>query len=90
MLRSLFVPTMLLILPSGAFAQVESQTRDMDFDQCLSVIRQLSSDLGVAPINVVETNILRIVRFNTSDGSVLISCSEPDRKLVITTSPHRG
>jgi hypothetical protein len=40
---------------------------------------------------VVETNILRIVRFNGSDGgSVLVTCSRPDQKMVITQSPRGG
>jgi len=47
------------------------------------------SQYGVAPINVVETSDVRIVRFLTSDGSVLISCSRPDRKMVVTISLKR-
>jgi hypothetical protein len=62
----------------------ESTTRDMSFEDCLRTIRKVASDLGVAPINIVETDILRIVRFLTSDGSVLVTCSKPDNKLIIT------
>ena len=58
----------------------------MPFDQCLATIRNVASQLGVAPINIVETNDLRIVRFPTSDGSVLVSCSKPDSKMVMTKS----
>ena len=65
---------------------LETQTRSMSYEQCLATIRQVSSELGVAPINIVETNIMRMVRFPTEDGSVLITCSAPDQKMVVTKS----
>lgn len=74
-----------LAVAAPAFAQ-ESTTRTMTFDQCLQNIRSVSSQLGVAPINIVETNDMRMVRFPTADGSVLVTCSRPDRKMVITRS----
>ena len=71
---------------SVSSASAQTQTRSMSFEECLATIRQVASDLAVAPVNIVETNILRIVRFVTSDGSVLVSCSQPDNKMVITKS----
>lgn len=68
---------------------VESTSVSASFDKCLATIRKTSSDLGIAPINIVETNIMRMVRFPTSDGSVLITCSKPDQRMVVTKSPHR-
>lgn len=72
-----------------AASEPESSSQTMSFEACLQVIRQTASQLGVAPINVVETNILRMVRFCSDDGSVLVTCSQPDQKLVVTRSPHR-
>lgn len=66
-----------------AFAE-QTTTKSMSFEACLAVIRQVAADIGMAPINIAETGILRIVRFPTSDGSVLVTCSKPDRKLIIT------
>ncbi len=63
-----------------------STTKTMSFENCLQVIRSTAADLGVAPINIVETNDLRMVRFPTVDGSVLVTCSRPDRKMVLTIS----
>lgn len=63
-----------------------SNSMDMSFDDCLSLIRRTSSDLGVAPKNIVETDIMRMVRFEASDGTVLVTCSRPDGKAVITRS----
>ena len=73
-----------LLLSAGAQAQPQSESRTMEFDQCLPLIRQTVTQLGVAPINIVETQDIRIVRFPTSDGGVLVSCSRLDRKVVIT------
>jgi len=50
----------------------------------------MADDLAIAPVNIVESNELRIVRFNTSDGSVLVTCSRPDRKMIVVQSPHQG
>ena len=70
-------------------AQPSSVTRSMSFDQCLQTIRSVSTSLRVAPVNLVETNILRMVRFRTRDGSVLVTCSRPDRRMVITQNNRR-
>jgi hypothetical protein len=69
---------------------VTSSSKSMPFRECLATIEQVSTDLGVTPINVIETTTVRMVRFNTADGSVLVTCSEPDEKMVITRSPHQG
>jgi hypothetical protein len=66
-----------------------SSSQSMPFEQCLEVIRRTASELGVAPVNIVETDILRIVRFCAVDESILVSCSRPDEKLVLTRSPYR-
>lgn len=67
-----------------------TMTKRMSFQECLQTIRGMATDLGVAPTNIVETSELRIVRFNTSDGSVLVTCSAADGKLVAVQSPHQG
>ena len=61
----------------------------MSFEDCQKLIRRFADSLGKAPINIVESEILRMVRFPASDGSVLVTCSKPDGKVVITRSPHR-
>ena len=80
----------LLLLPSSAMAQEKIQSSPMSFPGCLQTIRNTANHLRVAPVNVVSTKILRVVRLKTSDGSVLIRCSRPDHKMLITTSLHRS
>lgn len=37
----------------------------------------------------METRDVRTVRFCTVEGSVLVTCSRPDHRLILTHSPHR-
>lgn len=64
----------------------QSSSKSMSFDDCLRVIQNTATQLGVAPTNIVETSEMRMVRFPSSDGSVLVTCSRPDRKMVMTVS----
>lgn len=78
-----FVTIVMPFNPISAYA-LESVSRSMSFESCLELIRQYSAQIGVAPINLVETEIVRIVRYPTQDGSVLVTCSKLDEKLTIT------
>ena len=83
-----FFALILLIAPANAGTRI-IRSDTMGFDQCLATIRTMASTLGVAPINIIESNDLRMVRFWTNDGSgksYLVSCSRPDRKLVVNES----
>ena len=73
--RPLFAAPAALVAGLITPASAQTQTRTMSFEACLETIRKVASDLGVAPINIVETDIARIVRFPTSDGSVVVTCS---------------
>ena len=69
---------------------VQSSTETMSFERCIAWIQEVAGEFGIAPINIIESNIVRTVRFNTSDSSLLVTCSRPDRTMVLTRSPHRG
>jgi len=76
---------LITILALPAIAQ-QSTSKTMSYEDCLRVIQNTATQLGVAPINIVETSEMRMVRFPTADGSVLVTCSRPDRKMVTTIS----
>lgn len=57
--------------------------KSLKFHACLAAIRGAASKTGALPINIVETDFLRIVRFNTTDGYILASCSARTNKLVM-------
>ena len=84
-MRSIFTFVLLLIAMPTAKA-LETQTQSMSFEACLGVIRNIASQFATAPINIAETNDMRIVRFVTDDGSVLVTCSRPDHKMIVTKS----
>lgn len=64
-----------------ALSQPSSKT--MTFEACLRSIDLAAVRVGSRPISIVDTNNLRIVRFPTTDGSVLVACSKPDQKQIM-------
>ena len=64
----------------------------MAFGHCLRVIKSATEQFGFLPTKIVETPILRIVRFPKPDESgeaIMITCSKPDKILLISlTSPR--
>lgn len=76
---------------AGWVTKIESEkrrimTRHMSFQKCLAIIRKTSGSLGTPPTNIVETEIMRMVRFNSNDGTgdyILLTCSKIDQKLIM-------
>jgi hypothetical protein len=91
MLQNKFSPFLLLslVFPATTFAAASSQTISLSFDECLARKEAVISQLGVNPrdiIPVVNTKIMTMTKLCTVDGSVIVTCSKPDRKMVITQS----
>jgi hypothetical protein len=75
--------------PSSGTAPPVSDSISMSFQDCLSRKTQIVASLNVNPrdiIPIVNTGIMTMDRICTSDGSVLITCSKPDKKMVVTKS----
>ena len=66
-----------------------SESRSLSFDACNSAINDMSGQIGVRPLEIVNTQDVRTVRMLADDGSVLITCSKPDRRMVVTRSVRR-
>lgn len=84
-MKKILAGVLACLFASTSFAQ-QSTSKSMSFEECLQVIQRTATQLGVAPINIDETTDVRMVRFPTGDGSVLVTCSRPDRKMVMTIS----
>lgn len=69
-------------------SEPRSTSVEMSFEDCIRTIQSTASQLGAAPRNIVETTDMRMVRFITNDGSVLVTCSRADRKMVTTKSAN--
>jgi hypothetical protein len=83
---TLSLPALAVTLSVSTAAAMESTSRALPlaFNKCPGVIVFVGDQIGVSPTNIVETNVTRVVRFDAEDGSVLITCSRPDQKMVIT------
>ena len=74
------------------YAELPSESRNMDFDECKKLqASTLLSSVGTKTkvFSTVTTDVLTSIRVCTTDGSVLLSCSKPDNKLVVTKSPYQ-
>jgi hypothetical protein len=86
MLKAL-IALCVMLLPGMAWA-IETQTRDISFEGCLAAIAQVSGQYDAPPVNVVETSDIRIVKWFLSDGNVMVACSRPDHKMVVTKTAN--
>jgi hypothetical protein len=89
MVKSLSIAALMFLSSSQVFAQAESTSVNMSFEKCQSVQANTIAQLDVPAndiVHVVNTSILTITKIYTVDGSILISCSNPDQKMVITKS----
>ena len=74
------------------YAELPSESRSMDFYECKKIqASTLLSSVGTKTkvFSTVTTDILTSIRVCTTDGSVLLSCSKPDNKMVVTKSPYQ-
>ncbi|UCP00099.1 hypothetical protein LF844_09885 [Metapseudomonas lalkuanensis] len=88
MLKKIAAPA-LLVFASGAFGEASSTSSHATFEQCEAVKSKVITDLNVPPsqiIPIINTSIMTVTRICTADGSVLISCSREDEKMVVTRS----
>ncbi|WP_192560297.1 hypothetical protein [Pseudomonas allokribbensis] len=89
MIKSIIFAALGFLGVAQAFAAAESTSVSMSFEKCQSVQANTIAELNVSPgdiAHVVNTSMLTITKIYTADGSILISCSNPDQKMVITKS----
>lgn len=79
-----------IVLAAGAVAAVPCSAQTAtSFQNCLAQIRVVSTKLGVAPVNIVETSRLRMVRYPTRNGSVIVTCSARAPYMAVTASKKK-
>lgn len=67
-----------------------TKTMALSFNNYIAKREQVVASLNVnhrAIAPVVNTGIMTMTRICTADGSVLITCSKPDAKMVFNKSP---
>jgi hypothetical protein len=75
---------------SVSSAGLDTADQSMSFEECNQRIRSLADELGITPSTVVDSSAMRTVRFNTADGSVLVTCDAIDEKMIVVKSPRGG
>ncbi|MBF8753767.1 hypothetical protein [Pseudomonas guariconensis] len=89
MIKGSSFAAMLVAMPAIATAAAESTSTPMSFEKCQAVQANTIAQLNVAPgdiVRIVNTSVMTMTRLYTDDGSVIITCSAPDNKMVITKS----
>lgn len=89
MFSRLFAGLLVAAASGVAMAEASSQSVRATFDECLATQSRVIAQLNVSPsdiVHIVNTSQMTMTRVCTVDGSVLISCSKPDEKMVITKS----
>ncbi len=86
---SIFAALVILATPSIASATAESSSMPMSFEKCQATQANTIAQLNVPSgdiVQIVNTSSMTMTRIYVDDGSVLITCSAPDNKMVITKS----
>ena len=65
----------------------KKESKAMSWNSCVVTVQNMTKKIPSRV--VVSTDILAVVRFQTAEGSMLVTCSKPDQKisLVHTTNP---
>jgi hypothetical protein len=80
----LLVPALILCseTPAGMIgSRVDTRTESVPFGECIALVREVSEELGVAPVNILRTQDVWLTRLDAVDGALMITCSRPDNRL---------
>lgn len=64
-------------------------TREMDFEACVALVPTVAAQMNVPAnriIPIVSSSAMTVTKIVTDDENILVSCSKPDRKVLITRS----
>lgn len=89
MIKGSVFAAMLIAMPAIATAAAESTSTSMSFEKCQAIQASTIAQLNVPPkdiIHIVNTSTMTVTKLYVEDGSVIVTCSAPDQKMVITKS----
>lgn len=66
---------------------LKTMSEALSFEDCVQRIQAISQEVKAAPTNIVETTELRMVKYYAVDGEILVTCSRPDHKMLVTITP---
>lgn len=70
---------------------VTKSVEAVDFDSCKENAHSIYSQVsGSYPAKeIVNTGVLYVVKLWTNDGAIIVSCSKPDGKKIVTQSSYK-
>jgi hypothetical protein len=78
---------LMMVVGTAQASIINTVTREGSWESCVGTLQRFTQ---VMPSKVlVSTEIMAMVRFQTKEGSTLVTCSKLDRKMVVvnTTNP---
>lgn len=71
--------------------QVKTQAKAMNFDECVASMSSMAqaSRPNYPTVQIVDTSVLWVHKVWVNDAAMTLSCSKPDKKGLITSSPYR-
>lgn len=79
----------LLALPAHASSERETVTQTISFKGCLAAAQKLADQVGVKLVRVIDTASVKMFRVPGSDGTISVTCSAKERKMVLSRTPKR-
>lgn len=67
-----------------------TQTMNVPFEGCNLKVKQIISDIGenYPAQQIADSNIIKSTKIWTNDGVLVLTCSKPDEKLIMTISKY--
>lgn len=72
---------------SAQAEEANTRVATMPYSECLAIIAEASSEVGEAPVQLINNEDETSVRINAADGFVTVSCSRANNKMVLSKSP---
>lgn len=87
-----FIPLTALALAALALpaAAQQTQTTQMAYSDCLTSIAMVSTSVGMTPQGMRNDPGLTVVRFDTEDGQITVTCSREAGTRVLEIVPEGG
>ena len=78
---------LLFLFNFDCYAAKTAGTKTVDFDVCVEAAistKDAMKSLGYSSDVIVNTKVLYMVKIYSDDAPTIITCSKPDRKMVVT------
>lgn len=84
---------LMAMVKSGQYppqGEVTTTTKSISFPACVAAVNNITGQVkGLYPVKTIaSTSQVYLVKLWTNDAAMTLTCSQPDKKLVITQAPY--